>query len=68
MEDTYMNFALTTAAQDENFNKLTTINGNLSTQFSNQEDQIRALQAELCNLKVAASNRPTKVEGAIKKV
>ena len=55
MEDAFMNFALATAARDEAFTELTTKNGNLSTQLRQQEDQIWALQAKLCNLNVAAA-------------
>ena len=54
MEDAFMNFALAMAARDVAFTKLTTKNGNLSTQLIHQDDQITTMQAELCNLKVVA--------------
>ena len=40
MEDAFMNLASDTAAKDADFTKLTTINGNLSTQLRQQEDKI----------------------------
>ena len=55
MEDSFMNFVSATAARDAAFIKLTMRNGNLSTQWRQQEDQIRYLQSELCNLKIAAA-------------
>ena len=57
MEDDFMIFALDTAARDATFTKLMKTSGNLSTQFSQEEDQIRAFQAKLCNLKVAVETR-----------
>ena len=63
MEDAFMHFASETAVRDAAFTELTTTNGNLSTQLRHQKDQIRALQAELCNLKVAAETRTTNVKG-----
>ena len=54
MEDAFMNFASAMADRDVAFTKLTTKNGNLSTQLIHQDDQITTLQAELCNLKVAS--------------
>ena len=68
MEDTFMNFASVTAARDAAFTKLTTTHGNLSTQFIHQEDQIQSLQAEFCNLKVAAITLTTHVKGYSKTV
>ena len=47
MEDAFMNFVLVTAAQDSEFTKLATTNGNLYTQLRQHEDQIRVLQADL---------------------
>ena len=55
MEDSSMHLASATEARDAAFTKLTKTNGNLSTKLRQQEDQIRALQAKLCNLKVAAA-------------
>ena len=46
MEEAFMNFALTMAARDSAFTELTTINGNLSMQLRQKDNQIRALQAE----------------------
>ena len=59
MEDAFVNFVSATAARDAAFTKLTKTNGNLSTQLMHQEDQIRELQAELWNLKVAAAAQTT---------
>ena len=52
--DAFMNFAPATAAHDAAFTELTTTNRNMSRKSRQQEDQIRALQVELCNLKIAA--------------
>ena len=57
-----MNFMSTTEARDAAFTELTTVNGNLSTKLRHQEDQIRASQAKLCNLKVSAAMRPIDVK------
>ena len=54
MEDPFVNSASVMAARDEAFTKLTITNGSISAQLRQQEDQSRALQAELCNLKVLA--------------
>ena len=50
------------AARDVAFTKLTTKNGNLSTQLIHQDDQITTLQAELCNLKVASETPKIEVK------
>ena len=65
MEDSFMNFASATATRYSEFTKLKTTSGNFSTQLRQQEDQIRALQAKLCQLKVAAATR--NVEGGTNK-
>ena len=62
MEDYFMNLTSTPEARDAEFTKLTTKNVNMYTQLRQQENQIRALQAELCNLKVKAETRTTKVK------
>ena len=38
-------------------------NGNLSTQLRQKKYQIRALQTDLCNIRVEASTQTTKVKG-----
>ena len=58
-----MIFTLATASQDAAFTELTKKNWNLSTQLRKQEDKIWELQAELCNLKVAATTQTTKMKG-----
>ena len=55
MEDTFMVFASAAAEKYVAVTGLTTTNGNLSTQLRLHEYQLRVLQAELCNLKVAAA-------------
>ena len=52
MEDALMNFASSKSERDTAFTKLTTTHDNLYTKLRQQEDQIRALKAELCNLEV----------------
>ena len=59
MDDTFMNFASATEACNAAFAELTTTNLNLSKHLGQQEDQIWALQAELCNLKVVAATQKT---------
>ena len=63
MEDDFMNFSSATAACDAAFTELTTTNGNLYTQLRHQDDQVRSLQAVLCNIKVATATKTTKVKG-----
>ena len=65
IEDAFMNFASATASRGTAFTNITMTNGNLSTQLRQQEDKIWALQAELCNLKVAAEMK--NVEGKTNK-
>ena len=60
-----MNFLSATAARYATFNKLTTTNGNYITQQRNQENQIRSLQTEMWNQKVAAAERTTEYRGTI---
>ena len=55
MEDYFMNFVSDTEARDASFTEIITTHGNLYTQLRQQEYQIRALQAKLFNLKVAAA-------------
>ena len=61
MEDSFINFASATTARNAVFTDITMTNGNLSTPLRQQEDQIRALQAKLCKLKVAVATQ--NVEG-----
>ena len=58
-----MNFVAATAGQDSDYTDMIMKNGNRSTQLRQQEYQIRVLQMELCNLKIAAANQPIKVNG-----
>ena len=60
MEDSLIDFTLATAAYDAAFTKMTTANGNLSTQLRQQEDQIQALQMDIWNLKLAAVTKANK--------
>ena len=62
MEDTFVNFVLATAAHDAEFTKLTTTTRNQSKKLRLQEDHIRKLQVELCNLKLAAATQTTEVK------
>ena len=62
MDDEFKNTALATEARDSVFTEKMTTNGNLYTQLRYQEYHIRALQAELCSLKVAAAMRPVDVK------
>ena len=59
MKEALINSASATAARDAAFTELTTTNGNISTKLSQQEDNIRAVQAELCKLKVVSATRTT---------
>ena len=59
MEDAFMNFMSETSARDSAFTKLTTTNRNVSTQLRQYEDQIRALQEEIYNRKVALATQTT---------
>ena len=68
MEDAFMNFASATAAWDSAFTDLTTTNGNLSTHLRQKEDHILSLKSQLCNLKVLAATRATKMKGFNKRV
>ena len=61
MEDDFMNFASTTASQDAALTELKTTNRNLTMKLSHHKDQIMALQAEMCNLKVATTAQITEV-------
>ena len=61
-----MNFVLATAVSYVAFTKLVTTNGNLSVKLRQQEDHIRVLRSELCNLKVAAATRPVDVKTNMK--
>ena len=54
-----MDFVSATADWNVAFTKLTTKNGNISYQLRQQLDLIRALKAELCNLKVAVATQTT---------
>ena len=65
MEDALTNLVTDTAAMDAAFTEITMTNGNLSTELRQQEDQIRALQVELCNRKVASATK--NVEGKTNK-
>ena len=56
MEDEFTNLLSATSARDSDFT------GNLYKTICQQEDQILALQAKLCNLKVEAATRPVKVK------
>ena len=67
MDDLFMNSVSETAARDAAFTKLMMTNSNISTQLKQQEYQFQFLQAKLCNLKVAAANRPMEVKGSKKK-
>ena len=62
MEDSFKNFTSVIEAQDADFTKLAIINRNLSTQARHQQDHFWYLQAQLCNLKVAAATRTTDVK------
>ena len=64
MEDAFMNFASTTAAQGTDVSDLDMTNRNLSTKLRYQEDHIWALPAEFCNLKVAAETWTTDMKGS----
>ena len=57
MEDSFINFTSATSARYTAFTELASTNGNLSTKLWQQKDQIQALQAKLCNLKVAAETQ-----------
>ena len=57
-----MNLAPAKAARDADFTKLTTTNGNHSTQLRQKKNQIQALQERLCNQKVASATRPFNVK------
>ena len=63
IEDAFVNFELATASRYAAFTKLTTTNRNLSKKLCHQEDQICALQVELCNLKVDSETQTTNVKG-----
>ena len=52
-----MSFVPATSARDAAFMKITTMNGNLTTQLGQKEDHIRYPQAEVCNIKVAEETR-----------
>ena len=61
MEDYFMNYTSAIETRDTAFT-YTKMDVNLSTQFRQKEYQIRALQAELRNLKVVAVTRPVNVK------
>ena len=58
-----MNFVSVTAARDADVTNLTTKNGSLSNQLSQQEYHIRARQEKLCNLKLVSSTKTTNMKG-----
>ena len=62
MEDVFMNLVSDTEARDTYLTNMMTTNGNLSTQLTQQEYQILALQDELCNIKVASATQPVNVK------
>ena len=68
MGDVIIDFVLETAARDAAFTKMTTMSGNLSNQLRQKEDQIRVMQAKICNLKVKAASQPIEVKRAEKSV
>ena len=62
MEDAFMSFALATVVRNADPTNMMTTNGKFPNQSRHQEDRIRALQAELCNLKLAAATRTSKLK------
>ena len=61
MKELFMDFSSVTAERDSAFTELTTSNVNLTTQLRHQEDQIWSLQSDMCNLKVSAAAKTTKI-------
>ena len=63
MEVAFINVTSATSEQDVALIEMRTININLTTQLRQKEDHIRALQAEMSNLKVVAAAQTTEVVG-----
>ena len=61
MKELFMDFSSVTAERDSAFTELTTSNVNLTTQLRHQEDQIWSLQSDMCNIKVSAAAKTTKI-------
>ena len=55
MEDAFINISLVMAAREVELTKMTTKNGNLKMHLRQNEDNIWALQMEMCNLTVVAA-------------
>ena len=59
MEDALMDFVSATESRDAALMETTTADANLTTQLRHQEDQIRSLQADMCNIKVLTAVKTT---------
>ena len=63
MESSFMKFSSETANLDAAFTELNTTDVILSTKLRQQEYFIQALQAGICNFKVAEAMQTTEVKG-----
>ena len=59
MEDALKNVGSAMSEINAAFMELTTTNGKFKMQLRQEEDHIRSLQSEMCNLKVATSTQTT---------